>query len=63
MLGALAPTLRWTMDERSTGGGAVVALLVVTLVLIVCHAVALMMNWALFGRPYRPVEDQAEIFA
>ncbi|TCS18446.1 hypothetical protein [Caulobacter sp. BK020] len=40
-LGALAPALRWTMNAWSTGGGAVVALLVVTLVFVIYHAVAL----------------------
>ncbi len=120
-LGTLAPTVRWAMTARPVANGAVVAVMIVTLIFMAYQATALIrlsrwpvlmtivsiawslisrhqahfdwrgrypmlgifvflipcalylvctlphwrkMNWALFGRPYRPPEAQVEeVFA
>ena len=56
-----ATSPHWTTRYPIFGPFAVIIPLVVYLACTLPHWRK--MNWALFGRPYRPVENQAEIFA
>ena len=51
----------WTDRYPILGVFAVIVPLMIYLALIVPHWRN--MNWALFGRSYRPPQDQAEVFA
>ncbi len=52
---------RWKWGHPISSVLATIGMLVLFLVLTLPHWRK--MNWALFGRPYRPTEDQVEVFA